>query len=216
MKLSLKLLESDSEVRKSIFNALVQDISITMSRAANEINNSLQGLLADALRQEPEYQSLMSGSLRAELGIANTSSVDSIVDKLSQTVNIQNVPVKYSNMGLSGGFIITAISSNDIGGLIGDNDAMVEDSIRGYNLPWLEWLTLKGTSGIIKDYQVSFSPGNPNSRTGMAVMISDQGSEWRVPAEFAGVIDNNWTTRAIERIDQKLQSIIIRAIERHI
>lgn len=216
MRISLNLVESDSQIRSYILQALAEDATMAISKSIPEIRDNLRILLESALKQEPEYQSLMSGALRAEFGIADTSTVDSIIKKLASTIDIQTTTIRPSNLGLSGGISITAISASDIGGLIGDPDGMVADTERGYSLPWLEWLTLRGTSGIVKDYRVSMSPGNPFSRTGMAVMVSDEGSEWKVPPEFAGVVDNNWTTRAIERIDKQIQKIIVEAIEKNI
>ena len=215
MKLSVKLLESESQIRKLILGALSQDINMAMSRSINGIRSELKTLLLGALRDEPEYASLTNGKLKAELGIGDSTIVDSIVEKISNTIDINYQPATITNMGLSGGITITAISSENIGGLISDQDAFVNDTQRGYSLPWLEWLTLKGTSPIIKNYSVDFS-SSPNSRSGMAIMVSDSGSSWSVPAEFAGVAENNWTTRAIDRIEKEIPKVIIKNIEANI
>lgn len=215
MRLSLALVESDSQFRKLILDALAQDVSSTISRSIPEITSGLKELLSKALKDEPEYASLTNGKLRAELGIADVAVVDSIVEKLCDTIDVVSRPITVNNTGLSGGLTITAISGDNIGGLIGDSDAFVNDTQRGYSLPWLEWLTLKGTSPIIKDYEVKFS-SSPYSRTGMALMVSNDGSAWSVPPEFAGVAENNWTTRAIERIDKDITQTIIDAIEKNI
>lgn len=216
MRLSLGLSESDSQIRAMILHALIEDINDTLTKSTNEIREGIKQLLVASLKQEPEYQALISGKLKAEFGIYETNAVDSIIEKLSDTITIQINPVRSSNMGLSGGLTINGIFANDIGGLIGDPDGMVNDSKRGYSLPWLEWLILRGTESLVKDYSVDFSSGNPYSRSGMAVMVSEQGAEWKVPSEFAGVIDNNWITRAIERMDKQIQSVIIQAIEKNI
>jgi hypothetical protein len=41
-------------------------------------------------------------------------------------------------------------------------------------------------------------------------------SSWRVPAEFAGTEKNNWTTRAVERIEKSLLSLIQTTMERNL
>lgn len=216
MRLSLSLLESDSQIRTMILQALTEDINDTLIKSIDEIRDNIKELFISSLKQEPEYQSLIAGKLKAELGISDTNTVNNIVEKLADTITLQINPIRSSNIGLSGGLTINGIFANDIGGLIGDTDAMVNDNERGYSLPWLEWLILRGTESLVMDYKVNFSPGNPYSRSGMAVMVSEAGSEWKVPSEFAGVIDNNWITRGIERMDKQIQSIIIRTIEKHI
>lgn len=215
MKLSLTLLETDSAIRQMILRSLAEDVSRTISRAIPEIRIGLRTLLESALKAEPEYSSLISGKLRAELGIVDTNIVDNIIDKMCNTLIVTSKPINISNIGLSGGLSVTAISSSDIGGLISDSDAFVNDPQRGYSLPWLEWLTLKGTSPIIKEYKVDMT-SSPYSRTGMALMVSDSGSSWSVPPEFAGVEENNWTTRAVERIESQIVETIKQSIEKHI
>ena len=56
---------------------------------------------------------------------------------------------------------------------------------------------------------------NPNSRTGMAVMVGSN-NNWRVPPAFVGTITNNWTTRAIDRIENQVGNIIQKTIENNI
>jgi hypothetical protein len=46
-------------------------------------------------------------------------------------------------------------------------------------------------------------------------MVSSNNS-WRVPPQFAGSQASNWTTRAIERVDKQIESIIQKAIEDNI
>jgi hypothetical protein len=57
---------------------------------------------------------------------------------------------------------------------------------------------------------------NPRSRTGSAIMVSSQKINWRVPAQFAGTVNNNWVTRAIERLDDSLLQQIEKELERYI
>ena len=92
--------------------------------------------------------------------------------------------------------------------------AQVIDTKRGYSLPWLEWLLLKNNKVIVNNYDVKLGP-NINSRTGNAIMVSSN-NNWRVPPQFAGSQASNWTTRAIERVDKQIESIIQKAIEDNI
>jgi hypothetical protein len=78
-------------------------------------------------------------------------------------------------------------------------------------LPWLEWLLLKGNSIIVRNYNVKYGQ-NPRSRSGDAIMI-DSTSSWRVPPEFAGTTRDNWTTRALNRVDKDINRIIQQSFE---
>ena len=211
MNLAVTLLESDSEIRRRILDALREDISKTFSKAANKLINPIKNLLIEALKEEPEYNSLKSGLLKYHFGIPDSSVVDDLVVKMANTLTFQNYPIKISNVGLSGGFSLTAIRSEDISGLLNDPSAIMTDSERGYGLPWLEWLLLRNNEVIIRNYDVQLGP-NPNSRTGQAIMVESNKS-WRVPAEFAGSQNNNWTTRAVDRLENSIVKLIQEAIE---
>lgn len=215
MRLTTTLLENDSSIKKLILTALAEDVGLAIKKAIPEIKTEISSILEQALKAEPEYTSLISGQLRYELGIENTNIVDGIVKKLSDTVEIITKNINITSLGITGGLTVTAISSETIGGLLSDSDAIVQDNQRGYSLPWLEWLTLKGTTPIVKNYKVDLG-NSPYSRTGGAIMVKEDGSSWSVPPEFAGVQEDNWTIRAVTRIEKDIPNIIINAIEKNI
>jgi hypothetical protein len=214
MNLSLSVLETNSSIRKMILDCLSIELDRTMQKSAQQLPSKIKPLLLDALKQEPEYSSLKSGKLRFEFGIPDSGDIDDVVEKIASTLNVSASPVKISGAGLSGGFTLTAIKTDDINSIINDPSAIVQDTTRGYSLPWLEWLLFKGNQTIIKGYSVKFGPNN-NSRTGNAIMVSSN-SSWRVPAEFAGTISNNWTTRAVERLESTIYKIIQSTVESNI
>lgn len=214
MNISVKILETTSEISKLIANALKPEVDKALVSASKKASDKIQPLLADALKAEPEYQSLTNGKLRLEFGIPNPGSVDSIIEKLSSTLTIENIPTKITSNGLSGGFKLTALKSDDMNGLLSDGDAIVTDTERGYTLPWLSWLLYEGNKPVVKNYQVRLG-SNPYSRTGMAIMVESSDS-WRVPPEFAGTASSNWTTRAVERISNQITDILKQSLEESI
>ena len=214
MNLSLDIAESNSVIRKMILDSLRVELDRVFQKSAKDLPSKIKPLLSDALKQEPEYSSLKSGKLRFEFGIPDSNSIDDVVEKIADTLTIDPSPVKISNVGLSGGFTLTAIKTNDINGIINDPSAIMEDTTRGYSLPWLEWLLFKGNQTIIKGYSVKLGPNN-NSRTGNAIMVTSN-SSWRVPAEFAGTVSDNWTTRAVERLELNIYKVIQSAVESNI
>jgi len=145
-KFSLNLIQSDNEISKAIKTALRDHMSIVFNKLSYKISQPIKNIVKQALMSEPEYSSLKGGKLRYELGISDTSNVDSIIDSLVNTLNIQSSPITYSSRSLSGGISLTMMKSDDLGGVISMQEAYVDDSQRGYSLPWLEWLLLKGNT----------------------------------------------------------------------
>lgn len=205
MKFSLSLLESDSQIREAILNEMKVVLDKVLIKAINNMEPKVRILLRNALQNEPEYGSLISGDLRKQFGIADTSNVDRAIDRIVHTVKFTISPIKIGMSGLSGGIKLTIVPK-ELDGIIDDSSAFVVDNERGYSLPWLEWLLTKGGQIIIRNFEVKYG-SNPNSRSGDAIMISS-GSNWRVPAQFAGTPNNNWITRALSTIEEKITKIL--------
>lgn len=211
MRYSVKLLDSTSSITAQILAALQENITQIINKALPRIETDLKNLVADALRQEPEYQSLLGGTLKAEFGISDSASVERIIEALTSTLNITQEQVEIGRNSLKGGFSITMMKSDDMDGVIFLDSASVVDTQRGYSLPWLEWLLYENNRPIVKNYLVDYT-NSPYSRSGLAIMVPDD-SNWRVPPQFAGSTRNNWTTRAISRIESNIYNTIISNIE---
>lgn len=210
MRISLDLIESNSEIKSLILNAIISELKPLINRSIPKIATDLKVLVKEALRQEPEYQSLVGGKLKAEFGIPDSSSVDLVVEALGETLEVVQNPLVSSANGIKGGFTITMMRSSDMSGIIYTDIASVIDS-KGYSLPWLEWLLLKNNQILVKNYEVNYT-SNSRSRSGMALMIGSN-KNWRVPPEYAGSVTNNWTTRAIDRIEPKVYNTIKKHLE---
>ena len=206
----MKLLESNSEIISKILQEFARQLNPILGKAAVNATKKFKILVGQALRQQPEYSSLMTGELRLEFGIPDASSVESIIDKLSETVSITNTNVIVKGSSLNGGFKLTALEKSTANGTIDDSDANVSDS-KGYSLPWLKWLLYEGNNTIVKNYEVKIGP-NSNSRTGMAIMVKSVG-DWRVPPSFAGTINNNWITRAIDSVANSVPKLLQQSLE---
>jgi len=213
MKFSLRLLETDSQISKLIMDELKIILDKAINTALPKISTEIKILISESLRNQPEYSSLMTGTLKAELGIADATSINSVIDALIETLAVQRNDIKVTNKGLSGGFVLTMMKSDDMNGVIYTEPASVKDA-SGYSLPWLEWLLLKGNEILVKNYEVSYFP-SPYSRSGMAIMIPSS-SSWRVPPQFAGTENDNWTTRAINSVEDSVYKIIQENIEKNL
>lgn len=204
MIIDLKILESNSQIRQAILESIKNHVDQALNKSIAPISSEIKSVVSLALKTEPEYQSLIGGTLRIEFGIADTESVDLVIDQMVNTLSITKNPTSITNLGLSGGFILTMIKSDDIDGIIHSESASVITE-KGIKLPWLEWLLFHSNKPIIRNYEVRLGP-NPSSRTGMGIMV-ESNKNWRVPPEYAGMQQDNWTTRAISRVEYQIPKI---------
>lgn len=205
MEFSLKILDDNNSIKLQILNELKDLINKALIKSINKIEPKSRILLRQALRNEPEYYSLINGDLRKEFGIQDTSNVDIAIDNMVNSMNITIDKASLRGSSISGGLILTVIPKN-LTSIIDDSSAFVVDADRGYSLPWLEWLLVRGGEIIVRNFEVKYTRSS-RSRSGEAIMISS-GKNWRVPSEFAGTINNNWITRALSRIEDKLVSLL--------
>jgi hypothetical protein len=206
MIFKLKLLESDSQISRNILEALLPQINKYMVDSINNLKNILPKIISKAIADTPEYNSILSGKLKYELGIPDPEN------KLAGLIGIwsNNIAVKYNKPRISRLTILSDFSINmirvDFSDVLYSDYAIVVDAYRGYSLPWLEWLLLYGNKTIVKNKRVSIGP-NKFSRTKMAIMV-DSLENWRVPSEFAGNQENNWITRAIDNVSPEIEKIL--------
>jgi hypothetical protein len=213
MKFSLDLLESNEQIVKLILDNLKKHLSIVFDKALPKIEKDIKSIVKEALISEPEYASLKAGTLRAEFGIQHIDNVDSVVDALVNTLNIEYNGIKVSKSNLNSKILITMVKKDDISGIIFTDIASVIDD-KGYSLPWLRWLLLEGNKVIVQNYSVNYT-NSPRSRSGMALMIQSD-KNWRVPTNFAGSENNNWVTRAIDRAEPEIIKTIQNTIENYL
>jgi hypothetical protein len=214
MKFSVNLTDSASDIRSKILESIKEHLDKAFNAAVPRISIKLQGAVSDALKAEPEYTALTSGQLRYEFGIPDPIQVDMVIDAIVDTLHVTKMPIQATNFGLSGGIELSMMPSQDMGGVVNNDAALVIDESRGHKLPWLSWLLYEGNTPIVRQYRVQIGP-NRASRTGMAIM-KEANTNWRVPPEYAGTVSNNWTTRAIDRIENNISGILQNEIEKYL
>jgi hypothetical protein len=212
MKLRFKLLDSSKTIQNKILQTLLPDVTSYLDATITKIKNQLPGIVFSEIEAAPEYQSLSGGILQYELGIPDPGN------KLSGLINIwsNNIVYNYKQPSISNNKIIAKFSASmirvDLSDVLYSDYAYVQDVVRGYSLPWLEWLLLYGNSVIVPNFQVVLGP-NSNSRTGFAVMRNFGSGSWKVPSEFAGTMNDNWITRSIANASDKIYSMIEGALK---
>jgi hypothetical protein len=214
MNIGLKVIDSSNDISSSILKELSDKINKLLSSSINNIETDLRAIINEAIRSQPEYTSLLTGTLKAELGLPDSSIVDEVVDFFANSVKVTQNNVKYSiNKGIYGVLKIELVSDNIIAQSLYNNFANVQD-VKGYIIPWLQWLLLEGGSILVKNYEVKYG-NSPYSRSGMAIMVESNQS-WSVPNAFSGKLNDNWITRAINNAEQEIVSTIIKNLEQNI
>jgi hypothetical protein len=212
MNISLKLLENDQAIQSKILDAIAQQLRAGFKKASQDIKKQLQSIVRKAIQSQPEYNSLLSGQLKDELGIPNpTTRVNAIVDVWAENVEIITTPVSVAGSRIKGGISIGMIKQ-DYADVLGMDEATIIDRQTGSAVPWLYWLLLGGGDVLVKDYAIKIGPSK-RSRTGNAVMVKSL-KNWRMPAQFVGVAGNNWVYRAISELDSQIETMLQSELEK--
>lgn len=213
MKISLKILESDKQISIMIANALKKQVDQFMTNALGKIKSELPIILRRAIEDSPEYNSILSGQLKYEFGIPDSSSkLQGLLDIWTNDVLVNYSPAITTNSGNLKTSISISMVKSDFSNVLGSSYGFVYDNKRGYALHWLEWLLLDGTMSIVPGYEVVIGP-NKRSRTGMAVMSNKNGKSWNVPSYYAGSVNDNWITRAIRSSSKNIDRLLKKATE---
>lgn len=208
--ISLDIKNSDAEINQKILNVLKPQVNSYFRKVISTIKTPIIELVIQSIKSAPEYSSLLSGDLKYEFGLPDSDQRLDRILKFWEKLYIDNSPIKIVSNKLTGNFILKMIQS-DFSDVINSSAAVLKTE-KKQELNWLEWLLLFGNQTIIKNYEVEFG-SNPRSRTGQAVMRGVKNGKWSVPSEFAGTINDNWITRAIDSIDPQINNILLKALK---
>lgn len=204
LRFSVDLIQSDQQISQEINKAILQELNSRLPSVFKKAQDYIRQTVIGSIRSQPEYISLLSGSLKYEFGLPDSSSrVGAILDTIEKSLYVEYQQPKIRGSNIVGGFFIGMINSG-----FADILALKESTFiteKGAALEWLKWLLLEGDKTIIIGYD--FNIGNyKNSRTGGGIMSPSFSGSWRVPPEFAGTIENNWIVRAVESVQDQIES----------
>ena len=211
MKFNINIVETDKQISDQILSALIPQIDKYLKNSLQSVRKELPGIIKNILINSPEYVSLIGGQLQYEFGIPDPAN------KLSEIFDIwtNNISINYKAPTASAGKIRASFSvsmiRSDFADVLSSDASLVIDNLRGYSLPWLEWLLLEGNKTIVSKQEVVIGP-NKFSRTGFAIMRQSNKS-WKVPAQYAGTIRNNWITRAIDDNESIIEDLLNRIFQ---
>lgn len=217
--MTLQLLDSDATIEKKIYYSIMQHLLAAIKKSADQIELDVSQNLKRVFLSSPVYQSLTTGGqLSADLGIPGDVAIrwlDKVINVLSLGLKVKVYPVNFRTPQVTIPMQIYIPSS-----VIDDIINLPESSYmsNGYLIEWMNWLLTKGTEIVVTDFYIQY--GNysrfPGSRTGLAIMIENEGEVWRVDKFFSGTRDDNWITRAIEDNKDYIEKLIFASVTRNI
>ena len=212
MRFEVKILEPDSQIEKTINRAILQQLNKKLPKIFKSLQSFIKIEVIAAIKSQKEYNSIISGELRAEFGLPDGNKrVARILETIESSLFVEYNKPSINGNKIKGGFSIGMIR-NDFRDILSLNEAVL---ITENNTPleWLKWLLLEGDKTIISGYE--FSIGNSaRSRTGGGIMSQSFSGTWRVPPAYSGQIDNNWITRAVDGVSKTIENRFIQLIKK--
>ena len=203
--MNLRLVDSIAKIEKDIKTALIADLNTHLDKRKNVAVDRLKQVCKSWILSQPEIKSLDSASvpfsLHSLFGLQRGSEAQ-IVDTIANAV-ANSIQVKFSKIdkNFKGG-ITFSIQPADFQNLLGLPEGHVITK-KGTDLHWLNWLLEKGDTVIITGYKYEASS---RGRSGSGTMV--QGSSFRVPPSYSGVITNNFVTRAFRNRQKEIERIL--------
>lgn len=208
MRISVDVKESANQISREIMNLVLKQMQASWQKATDNITRNLPDVVIDAIKGQPEYASIINGTLRSEFGLTNSATkVNDIISIWAKDIVVEDNPPKLVGSQVRAFYSFSMIKS-DYSDVLSSPSA--KQLIEGGNLPWLSWLLLQGGEILVPRYDVKFGP-NPSSRTGNAVMV--QGGNYRVDPKFAGQQGNNWVTRAVGSVNTSIEKLISQSLK---
>ena len=205
---------------KNMFKSFTKGFSNFVNTKLRKQVPKLEGRIKAVIVQEfvnsDEYEALVNGPLDAHFGFPKGSSgaiVEAIISELAKSLYVDFEPFVPVGREIRGALNFRAINA-DFSHILDLPEAQVITE-KGESLPWLSWMLTRGDEIIITQYKIVMKPfDTPPSRSGKAIMTTAVNGVWRVPPEFSGTRTNNWVTKTVDRLNERVLSIITEEVQR--
>ena len=205
---------SERDFEHFLLYELRKGMESAINLAIPNIRHQIGVLVSSAIISTPEFESLVGGKLREELGIPDALPIlYAIIQKV-----VDSIEVKMDvSAGELPGVVVKILRADFQDVLQVHGTSYVSVGKRGSAVvKWLEWLLFAGSEVVLTEVAINTKrQSRAASRTGRAIMvhptIAPKG--WSVPSEFAGTIHDNFLTRATESLEPEIQKIVFEQIE---
>ncbi len=222
LNFGLKLVEP--RFREKINKALKERLNTLLRKAGLNIQRRIRTKFKNNILNSVFVKEFTRGGsdLQAELGVPHP------MEKMLKIIDIwtNSIVVKHKKMTgtteFRGGLRLRMIKNNwsDVIDISGVSVITSHGSDRKETpIPWLKWLLIEGSRIVVQDWDVVFVRDDPrarrNSRTGLAIMREGaKRTYWRVPEQHQGTTNDNFVTRAIEKLTKDLDTIVFSEISK--
>jgi hypothetical protein len=228
----LVIVDTIPQIGGKIATSLAKELNMRFGNIAAQ-DRLLRGVrfaLEGTIKASPTYNQLITPGteLYHEIGLlGGKEKLDQIIDVWSNSVNMYLSRFHQSSTyGVSGTIHIWGVQ-NDFSDVLDMPAAtFLSSNMAGEqtDVPWLEWLLLRGRSFVVPGYTFARGPQYaPWSRTGDGIMLkirkNTSKQRWQVPSAHSGTESNNWVTRAIygkdggPGIEPRLQMLLNRHLQ---
>jgi hypothetical protein len=209
MNISL-IVPTEAQLRNGLLDHFATQLTAAIRRNTETLRVKVGLAIAESAVVSPEYDSLVNGRLKHELGVINAAPIlDAAIAAVVSGIRITPISIRRNGSSLAGGIRIEILRSDltEISGVKGGEFV----SEGGFDIPWLMWLTTGGDELLVMDYH--FETGfEARSRTGDGIMVG--GGTWKVPDDFSGTPSDNWLSRSIIAAIPAIQQAIVEVLSR--
>ena len=100
----LEILDTEAQIAVNIRMVIANVLNHALVSAVQPIKNRLRPIIEAGIRATPEFTSILSGKLQAELGlIAPEQYLSNIINKIKETVSVTAQTIRFQGNNLSGG-----------------------------------------------------------------------------------------------------------------
>ena len=222
----MKITTKKSEIAKKIREILIRKIYDRLKVVSSVIQSEIRQKHLEIWRNSPTYDSLLNGKLTHELGFKKGTApakVNYVIETAANSLQVvPRLPFRKSPKAGYKILEIRVLSRNIYADLILAPESFVETekpAARDFSsdfadfgaqpqlkkLPWVQWLLLEGNSYLVYNYKY-VDVVDARSRSGKGLMVYDDQSAWKVPAEFSGTRSSNWLIRDLTQNEKILTS----------
>jgi hypothetical protein len=209
----LEILDSNEEIETKILKAIAVKLNNKIEGQINRIRDDISINIVKFLQETATYESLVFGELALHFGLPvrdRQQRIDAILNTVGRNIEIEYRPIKVVGKNFITNLQIGVLIKYFVD-ILSMSEAYVYTS-KGYELPWLEWLLLRGDAIIVSNHEIKFFENK--GRSGNAIMIKNNAGIWRVPIQYSGTIGSNWLIRAFTDNINGFLSIIENVLKR--
>lgn len=189
------------KVMRDINRGFLFDLRGKITRAIPHLESVLPAEIKQRIQSSNVIEALQNDNLRYDLGILPEEAIaiaNKIPDIIAKAVQVRITIPQDNKISL----IVEMVkdSYDDILSIPEASFIQTYTNKEPKEIKWLDWLLTKGNTIVVADYCVWYTPGNPNSRSGGAVMAKP--GSFRIPPAYAGTLNDNFITRALEGIEE--------------